>query len=240
MRVIRNDAFIQQRTKFTQRGSLIGMGLLIASVFLTSKNILISWLLLLAGFITAMYAVRVGNRFVRPPRPDAVLDKLLKGLDNKYTIYHYFLPAEHILLTPSGLIAIRTQTQSGNIVARKGRWLQRSFAQRLRIFLGEVGLGNPTRELQREIGETSDALSGLLGGEDGDEGAVPVEGVVAFLSAKAHLDVQDAEYPVVAAEQLKATVRKLAEAHPPLPGQRRKALLSALRGEEPESAEEEE
>ncbi len=239
MRVIRNDAFIQQRTKFTQRGSLIGMGLLIVSVFLTGKNILVSWLLLLAGFITAMYAVRVGNRYVRPPRADTVLDKLLKGLDNKYTIYHYFLPAEHILLTPSGLIAIHARTQSGEIVARKGRWQQRSFAQRLRMLLGEVGLGNPTRELQRELGETSGALADLLGDEDSERGAVPLEGIVAFLSAKAHLDVQDTEYPVVAAEELKATIRKLAEAHPPLPGRSRKALLSALRGDEPEAAEEE-
>ena len=106
MRVVRNDEFIKKRTQFTQRGSLIGMALLVGSLLLSTRSPLLSWALLSVGFVIAIASVRVGNRYVRPPRADTVLDKVLKGLDNKYTLYHYFHPAEHLLLTPSGLIAI--------------------------------------------------------------------------------------------------------------------------------------
>jgi hypothetical protein len=229
MRVLRNDALIKKRTQFTQRGSLIGMGLLVVSLFLSTRNPIISWVLLLAGFITAMAAVRVGNRFVRPPRPDNVLDKVLKGLDNRYAIYHFLLPADHVLVTPSGAIVIRAQEQQGDIVARGGRWRQRSFWQRLRVLFGESGLGNPDRQLERELSAVRNTLSEALD----EDTQVPVDGVVVFYANKVQLHAEDTRFPTILPQDLKATVRSLAEAHSPLPGRSQRALVAAFEGDEP-------
>ncbi len=234
MRVVRNDAFIKARTQFTQRGSMIGMGLLVVSLVLASRSPLISWLFLISGFAVAMIAVRVGNRYVRPPRQDLVLDKLLKGLDNKYALYHYFQPADHLLLTPSGMIAIHMQEQRGEISVRGGRWRQRPFWQRLRVFLGEAGLGNPFREVRRQLAGTGEEMTAAMG----QDGAAPLEGIVVFYSGKARLEVEKPEFPVVLPEDIKATIRAMAEAHAPLPARSRKALAAALRGEGPAAEEE--
>lgn len=230
MRVLRNDALIKKRTQFTQRGSLIGMGLLVVSLFLSTRNPIISWVFLLAGFITAMAAVRVGNRFVRPPRPDSVLDKVLKGLDNHYALYHFLLPADHVLVTPSGVIVIRAQAQQGDVVARGGRWRQRSFWQRLRVLFGESGLGNPDRQLERELGAVRHIVDEALGEEDSQ---VPVDGVVVFYANKVQLHAEDTRFPTILPQDLKATVRSLAETHSPLPGRTQRALAAAIEGDEP-------
>jgi len=227
MRVVRNDAFIKDRVKFTQRGSLIGMGLLLVSLVLSTRSPLISWLFLVAGFAVAMTAVRVGNRYVRLPRPDVILDKVLKGLDNRYELYHYVSPAEHLLLTPSGLIAILMREQRGQIRVRGKRWQHRPFWQRLRIILGEMPLGNPGRDLRRELARVANALPAAGIQED----SVPIEGVITFYSGKTELQVENPEFPVTLAENLRATIRTMAETHPPLPNSTRKALSAALRGE---------
>ena len=234
MRVVRNQEFIKKRTQFTQRGSLAGLGLLLISLFLSGKNPLVSWLFLIVGFVVAMAAVRVGNRFVRPPRPDLLLDRVLKGLDNRYILYHYFYPAEHLLLTPSGLIDIRMQEQRGEIQVRGERWQQRPLWQRLRTFLGEVGLGNPTHRMHYELAQTARDLKELVG----EDSELPLDGIIVFYSGRTSLDVQDSEFPVVVCEDLKAAIRAMVKERAPLSTSRRKALAAALSGEGP--AEEEE
>ena len=228
MRVVSNTELIKQRTKWTQRGSLLGMGLLLVSLFLTwREQPLIAWAFLIAGFFVAMASARIGNRYVRPPRRDLLLDKLLKGLDNRYTLYHYFAAAEHLLLTPSGLIAIRMQEQGGRVAVHGNRWRQRSTGHRLRFLLGEESLGNPARELRRDIERTRRALAQI----EGLPPDVPFDGAIVFYHNKVQLEVQDPEFPTVRTEDLRATLRAQAEAHPALSTSARKALGAALAGD---------
>ena len=173
MRIVRNEAFIKQRIKFTQRGSLIGMGLLLASLLLSSRSLALSYLFLIIGFLTAMLAVRVGNRYVRPPRRDLLLDKLLKGLGNKYVLFHYMQPAEQLLLTPSGLIAILMREQQGQIRVRGKKWQQNPFTQKLRVLFGEAPLGDPGQELRRQLAMMGKVIQGL----PGLDGSVPLIGL---------------------------------------------------------------
>ncbi len=242
MRVVRNEGFIKKRLQFTQRGSLLGMGLLVVSLILSTRNqyelTLVSWVLLIVGFMVAMISMQVGNRYVRPPRPDTVLDKVLKGLDSRFVAYHYFYPAEHLLLTPSGLVAIQMQGQRGRVWVRGKRWRHGPFLQRLRVLFGESSLGNPAAELRRSLAATAKVVAGL-----GDEVAgLPLEGLVVFYADGVQLTAEDPEYPVVTAEELKAKLREMADAHPALSSRSHKAVAAALAGraplEEAEPAEE--
>jgi len=239
MRVVRNEGFIKKRVQFTQRGSLLGMGFLLGALVLSTRNqyelTLVSWLLLLVGFVVAMVSVQVGNRYVRPPRPDTVLDKLLKGLDSRFVAYHYFYPAEHLLLTPSGLVAIQMQGQRGYVSVRGKRWSHGPFLQRLRVLLGDSPLGNPAAELRRTLAATATALN-RLGGE---VATLPLQGLIVLYADGVRLTAEDPEYPVVTAEELKATLREMAEAHPALSSRSHKAAAATLAGKAPleESAE---
>jgi hypothetical protein len=226
MRVIRDEAFINKQAKLTQYGSLAAMAMLIISLILSSSQPLISWALLIVGFGMAMVFVRIGNHYVRPPRPDMLLDKLLKGLDNRYVLYHYLQPAEHLLLTPSGLVAIEVRDSRGRVSVRNGRWSQAPFTQKLRVLIGDSGLGNPFADARREIVRTQRNVSELQG-----ENAVPFDGVVVFTSGKAQLTAEKPEMPVVLTEDLRSTLRELAEGHPVLTTSQRKNLDAALRGE---------
>src|SRR5690606_28632859 len=130
----------------------------------------------------------------------------------KYALFHYVLPAEHVLVTPSGMIAILLREQRGNIRVRGQRWQQRPIWQRLRFLLGELGLGNPSRDLRREINETLKAMPEL----QDPERPVPVDGVIVFYQDNVQLEVENAEYPVLRSDELKAKIRTLVEAHPML------------------------
>jgi hypothetical protein len=235
MRVVRNDGFIKKRIQIAQRGSLLGLGLLLVSLLLSTRNqpqlTLISWGLLLVGFVVSIVSMQMGSRYVRPPRPDMVLDKVLKGLDSRYVAYHYYFPAEHLLLTPSGLIVIQAQDQKGRISVHGGRWRHGPFWRRLRVFMGDTPLGNPAAELRRTMAVTAKALSGL-----GEEvAALPLDGLILFYADKVELSAEETEFPTVTAEGLKARVREMAEAHPALGGRRHKAVAAALRGESVEA-----
>jgi len=233
MRVVRNDGFIKKRIRFTQRGSLLGMGLLLVSLILSTRNqyelTLAAWLLLLVGFVVAMVAVQVGNRYVRPPRPDTVLDKLLKGLDSRFVAYHYLYPAEHLLLTPGGLVAVQMQGQRGRVSVRGKRWHHGPFLQRLRVLLGESPLGNPAAELRRTLAATARAVADL-----GEQVAnLPLEGIIVFYADGVQLTAEDPEYPVVTAEELKARLREMADRHPALSSRSHKTVAATLAGQAP-------
>ncbi len=230
MRVVRNDSLIQKRVKLAQRGGLLGIGILTVGLILSTRQqyvlTLISFLLLIVGFVVGTAATQMGGRYVRPPRADTVLDKLLKGLDSRYVIHHYYYPAEHLLLTPSGLIAIQAQRQQGRITVRGKRWQHGPLWQRLRVLLGDVPLGNPGAELRRAMAATAKEMAAL--GEEA--AALPLEGLVVCYG-KVELTAQAPEFPTVLARDLKARVREMAEAHPALGGARHKAVAAALRGE---------
>ncbi|HPL30170.1 MAG TPA: nuclease-related domain-containing protein, partial [Anaerolineae bacterium] len=160
-------------------------------------------------------------------------------LDSRYVAYHYFYPAEHLLLTPSGLIAIQAQDQQGWVAVRGRHWRHGPLWQRLRVLFGNTPLGNPAANLRRSMAATAQAVAKL-----GDEvAALPIEGLVVFHSGRVKLTAEDPEFPALLADELKAKVREMAEARPALSSRSHKALAAALAGREiveeaPEPAEE--
>ena len=50
-----------------------------------------------------------------PPTPDELIDQALKGLDKKYTLYHYSIPVSHLLVGPAGVWILLPYYQRGTI-----------------------------------------------------------------------------------------------------------------------------
>ncbi|MCX8061495.1 MAG: NERD domain-containing protein [Anaerolineales bacterium] len=192
--------------RFSNIASLSGLLTLLASTLLpyfVPRTQLIASLLLLIGLFTAMIGIYFANRWVRKPRPEAVLDAELKSLSNSYLLYHYVhKAADHLLLTPYGVIVLETVNLEGRFVYRNGRWREYMKLGRAIRYIVEEHLGDPVKAalsaqeyLRREFTKKI---------EGGD--AIPVNAIVVFTHPRCVLELEETPIPVVKADHLKRVI----------------------------------
>lgn len=213
MNIERNDKLIQRNARIAQLTMFGGLLVLGGGMFVSFRypeQVGLSLGALLLGFIFSQVGIYFLNRWGRKPRPDELLDKALKGLDKKYTIYHYATPASHLLVGPTGLWVLLPYYQRGAITFSKGRWRQRGggvLYQYLKIFAQE-GLGRPDLEVQTEI----EAVAGQLKKAMPDEPLPPIQAALVFTHDEARIDIpSDATPPAetVTAGDLKKLVTRV-------------------------------
>ncbi len=243
MEIIRNDAKITRYRRISQFASIFGLSILGFGLFLSLRgnpeNFLIQWVTLLIGIIMWQVSMNFAYKYARNPRPDEQLDEALKGSTFKSYLYHYMLPAQHVLLTRSGPIVMVLKTQTGTIKVTGedgNRWVRSGSL--FKRFLGqEPNLGNPTRETQAEIGKLVDYIKEKA--PDLDE--VPIGAIIVFLApaGKLQLDAEASTLPVLHASALKKYLRK--QLGRPLPQEQFHTLreIFSLPEEEAESEGEE-
>jgi hypothetical protein len=236
MHIYNNEKMIARRALLGRWGSIGGMGVLLVGLVISfsPQYFYISFACLIVGFMLSQIGTYNAARFSRTPRQYERLERALKGLDNRYVLFNYVLPAAHVLLGPHGLMVFRLKDQTGEIQCTGDRWKQRFSVGRLLGAFAAEGLGNPARDVQDEVKLLQRHLDKL----DADLAKLPIEGVVVFLSPAAKLDVTEPTVPVVNAKQIKELVRE--------PSRRRKvraadrdALLALLKRGIGEATEEE-
>ena len=207
MKVILNEKLVKRQSAIGKWASLIGMGTLLAGLVVSYRwpgLITASFGFLIVGFMLASVGTYNMNRWVKQPRPDQALTRALKGFDNKHLLYHYTLPAAHVLLAPSGLFVFTVKDHHGEIRCEGEKWRQKFNWRRLLLFFGQEGLGNPTREVRGEIGRLRRFLDEKL-----PEADVPIEGLIVFTNPRARLELIDPAVPVVSSNKLKTFLRQL-------------------------------
>jgi len=175
--------------------SVGGLLLLLGSVLLplfvpAAANI--SLVLLAAGGIIAMVGIYYSNRWVRKPRPEDSLDAALKAFDDHYRLYHYpKLPCEHVLLTPTGVMAFEIVNLAGRFSNRKGRWKESMTIGRALRYIVEPRVADPVLVAQALTDELSDVISRELG-----KGTrVPIKSLTVFTHPAVELEVEGSSYP---------------------------------------------
>ena len=106
MKVLSDEPLIRRRTRVAQGANLAGLVVLGAGlvISLTKPEWAVYTLgLLVIGVIASQYGIVQAFRYARKPRPDEELATALKGLDDRFRLYNFILPADHVLLTPRGL-----------------------------------------------------------------------------------------------------------------------------------------
>lgn len=207
MKVIVNDKLVKRQAAIGKWASLIGMGTLLAGLVVSWRwphQIMASFGCLILGFMLASVGSYNMNRWVKEPRADQVLTKALKGFDNKHTLYHYTLPATHVLLAPSGLFVFTVKNHYGEIRCEGEKWHHKFHWGRLLLFFGQEGLGNPTREVRADMENLRRFLDSRLPELD-----VPIEGLIVFTNPRAKLDLIDPAVPVLSSNRLKTYLRQL-------------------------------
>ena len=149
MVILRDDQRISRLRRLSQITSFLGMGILLTGMLILflpdAENLIVYQLVaLFFGWMLSQVGIYLGNRYVRDPRPDEVLDGVLRKVARNGRIYHYLLPAAHVLLIPSGIIVFTPKYQAGKISVDGDKWKQTGLG--LRRFFGQERLGNPARE----------------------------------------------------------------------------------------------
>lgn len=205
MKVIRNEKYVQRRGKIGRYASLAALIVLLIGMlisFFRPEFIIVSFVCLLVGLVLSQVGIYYGNRFTRIDRPDEVLSRSLKGLDDRYALYHYKTPTPHVLVGPDACYVLSVQMQGGKVSAQGSRWKQSLGWKWLFAWMGQESIGNPAKSAQIEVESLEHFLDKQLPGVD-----VPVRPVVVFSHPDVELNVADTVVPVVHAKQLKDWVR---------------------------------
>lgn len=214
MEIATNDRLIHRNARIGQITSIVGLLVLAGGMFISftrPEMFSISLVALLVGFGLSQIGIYFGNRWGRHPRPDEVLNAALKGLDGRYSLYHYTTPTSHLLVGPSGVWVLMPRQQAGKITydENKKRWRQKGGNLYLKIFAQE-NLGRPDLEVGSEIHAISSYLEEHL-----DEEKVPdVQAALIMTNEKCEVDADNAPSPTMEVRQLKDFIRKTAKGKP--------------------------
>jgi hypothetical protein len=221
MQINRNEGLVRRRKRIGQITSLLGMGVLVGGMAFTwlaprwevplQLTVYIPILSLLVGFVLSSIGIYFTNHWGRSPRPDELIDQSLKGLGREHKLYHFAFPASHLLLTPRGLVVLIVRSEPGEYRVEGDKWRQRFSVRRVLRFMGQEGLGNPTKEARYQI----EKMRRFLGKHAAGLKETPISAIIVFLASAVDLTVGETHVPVLRAAKLKGFLR--AQTEPRLP-----------------------
>ena len=213
MKVYSNEKLIKRNHTLGNIFSIGALVILAVGFFLPGGDSSITRsILALVCLIVGFVSFQVGNYFVnrwgKSPRPDEILTQSLKGLDDKYSLYHYKTPISHLLVGPSWVIAMLPYGQNDTLMydPNKKEWKQHGGNIFLKFF-GQEGLGKPKAQAMIE---QQDVISFLERNGITSEMAKPAA-VLVFTNAKAEIQGEGSPTPYVTAAKLKDYIRKKAK-----------------------------
>jgi hypothetical protein len=215
MKIVSHPKKIQRYYKiglYTSLGSLI---LLFAAVGLTLAGqgrqdlTIFSFVAMILGLISSQVGVFFANRWGKSPRIDERISQGLKGLDDRYTLYHYASPVPHLLAGPSGVWVLVSQYQAGTITFEKNQYKQRGVRLFSRL-VGQEGLSRPDLEAQ---GFCQDMEKFIKKASSPDK-MPPIQPLILFTNPKAVVQVQESPLPTLHIDKLKDFIRRKAKEQP--------------------------
>lgn len=227
MIVLRDEKKIERMRKISQYVSLLGIAVLFGGLlilFTGNENALaIQLLALAAGWAISQVGIFLGHRYSRKPRPDQVLDDTLKHVARDGRLYHYLLPAAHVLLMPTGVIVINAKYQIGKISVDGDKWKQSGIG--LRKYFGQEGLGNPTKECERLIS----SMANYIRKNAPQVEELPMAPMIIFTTKEiANLDVANSSIPAMHYSKVKGYLRQQKGKLDPMPEEDYAALRAAF------------
>lgn len=227
MIVLRDDKRIQRLAKISQYVSFLGMGVLLLGlviIFWGNENALLLQLIALGlGWAISQLGIYLGHRYSRTPRPDQVLDDAFKHVSKEGRLYHYLLPAPHVLLLPTGVIVIHAKYQGGEISADGDNWKQKGVG--MRKFFGQEGLGNPSKEVDRLIS----AMANYIRKNAPELEEVAMAPIIVFTTKNIKdLDVKNSNFPAMHYSKVKGFLRQKINSQPAMPEEEYQALRAAF------------
>ncbi len=230
MRIYTNEKFIEKRTKLGRRTSMVGLVILMVGMAASfspgliagwaesgnelANTALATWLVgggwlfvsmgaLLIGFLLGQIGNANVRNFAASPRADEVIEKTLKGFDDRNHFYAWAEPTDLVLAGPAGIFAFVTRSMGGKLTIQNGKIKQPFSIKRLIFAFGQEPAGLPGEEAQGDANK----LGAWLAEQIGNEEPVDVKPIVVFTNENVQLDVQDSDVPIIHYKQLKQFLR---------------------------------
>lgn len=207
MRKISNPSYIRWRKRIGSLGQIGGLAVLVGGMVVTftyPNRLDLAYGALFAGFILVNIGAGFTNRWGRTPSPDQAVDDLLKGLDDRYTIVHYRLGAEHVLFSPGAVITLLLKYERGQVSYDGKKWRQAGVSG-LNKFFGVESLGNPVLDAAGEAIALERKLKRILKGEDLPE----IRPLIVFLNERTRVDAENSPLPALHSSKIKDFIRKM-------------------------------
>lgn len=205
MRVVINEAQIKRNRQISQIlffVSLIGMGLGFFYTWTSDPNNSqgnISCFILPILLLMTLTSVRMANTWIREPRPVDVLTDSFKGLGQRYTVFHYLLPAAHVLIGPEGVFTIKTIWQDKEYRVKGQKWQgEEGLLRKLNGYFRQDLIGNPFQDALFEAQQVQKMIDQI-----NSESGVEVQPLIVFINTNASFEAEDPLFPVLYADSKK-------------------------------------
>ncbi|MFQ5593666.1 MAG: nuclease-related domain-containing protein [Anaerolineae bacterium] len=208
MKVRTDRALIASRQRlgsWTALGGLIILvgGLIVSFRWQTPVMIGATYIALIVGMLLSSVGIYLSDKWVQEPRADQSLETALKGFDDKYSLYNYVLPADHVLVSPHGVMVFAVKRHGDTVRYVNGKWKhQQNLLKRLQS-LSRERLGDPIQQLGRDVAR----MEGLLG-QEFPNADIPVSGAVVFTHPDVSLHIDGVPADVLHVKKLKSYIRR--------------------------------
>ncbi len=213
MKIISNKKIIQRNKKIGQIATIASLVILGIGLFLSFKQIYINWSFaaLLIGFILSQVGMNYGAKWGGTTTIDERFNLALKGLDQKYSLYHYSTVVPHLLVGPAGIWILAPFHQRGTITfdQKTGRWKQKGGNLYLKIF-GQESLGRPEFEIQSLEKTFRKFLEKNLEQPE----IVKFNTALVFTNEKTEIQTENPSHPTLSEKKLKDFIRQRAKEKP--------------------------
>ena len=112
-----NDSFLKRRRKLASWSTYVAIGALVLGLIMSTRQLAVSYALLLVGMLGATVGSQLTAAYVREPRADSVLAESLSGMDKRFSLYCYYLPSHHVVASHHGMTVLMPRARSGRTSA---------------------------------------------------------------------------------------------------------------------------
>lgn len=171
-KTVQRNATIGKILRWVSLGCmLIGLIAVFSEEIFSNPNLFtIFFSIMIVGVLLSSVSGFFTNRFGKSPRPDELIDKTFKGLDDRFQIFHYRSSIPHLLIGPAGLWSIVPTFIDGEIIydENKENWTHKRNSLVNRLLQKEY-FPNPLSEYKHHKKELEKILKEKTKNDDNPE-----------------------------------------------------------------------
>jgi hypothetical protein len=230
MKIVANTKKIERNRKIGSYSLLAGMVVLFGGLFISISQIVsgaqnannpppnaeamlnYSTIAMFVGLLLTEVSMYFNNRWGRKPSIEEKVSLGLKGLDDRYTLYHHKGPVPSLLVGPAGIWVLLTMYQRGVVTFERGRLRQSGVNWFTQVFYQE-GMGRPDLLAQNQIEDVQQFIKKNLA----VAGELPeVRAALVFTAPNVTVQVDEDEsvYPAMHVDKLKDFIRRKTKEKP--------------------------
>lgn len=207
MKTIRNEKMIKRKANIGKYAGIVSLVILAGGMYLSFRyktQVWYSLIALILGFVLSQISISYTNQFGSLSRPDIALDNALKGLDDRYALYHYTTPVKHLLVGPAGVWVCFPFHQKGRVTynEKKEKWNRKGGNIYMKFF-AQDSIGRPSLEITAAKEKLRKFFEKIPEFE-----VPPIHAALIFTNDEMEVDADEAPSPTLHALQLKKFIRK--------------------------------